>query len=72
MLRVLTLSVALICSPVAFAQTPTAEQQAACRGDADKHCKGVLPGGGRILACLAKVKDQISPDCRKIVEAQGK
>jgi hypothetical protein len=57
-------------SSAALAQT--AEQRAACEGDAKKLCSGVIPGGGRILDCLAKQKDKLSEDCKKVVESQGR
>ena len=46
------LAVAIGFSGAATAQTLTAEQQAACKGDYQKYCKGTMPGGGRIIACL--------------------
>ena len=50
----------------------TAEQQAACGGDFRKLCPGVLPGGGRVLDCLAKQKDKLSPACKKVIADQGR
>lgn len=72
MVRIVALSIALALSSAAIAQTPTAAEQAACKADTEQHCKGVLPGGGRILVCLAKVKDKLSADCRKVVDAHIK
>ena len=57
---------------VAKAQDFTAEQRAACKGDYDKFCKGTMPGGGRVLACLNKQHDQLSDACRAVVDAQKK
>ena len=37
-------------SSAAFAQVLTAEDQAACKADFEKYCKGTVPGGGRIIA----------------------
>ena len=34
-----------------------------CRGDYDRLCSGVPPGGGRILACLQNHANQLSPAC---------
>jgi hypothetical protein len=52
----------------AHAQTmDRASMMSACRGDYFQHCSFVLPGGGRIMACLSEVIDQISPDCAAIV-----
>jgi len=54
----------------AQAQNLTAEQRTACRGDYSKYCKGVAPGGGRIIACLNKQGNKISEACRKVLAAQ--
>lgn len=51
---------------------PSSDQQTACRADFQKLCPGVLPGGGRPLACLSKQKNKLSPACLKVVESQGK
>lgn len=34
-----------------------------CRADSDRLCAGVVPGGGRILACLQGQMSQLSPAC---------
>ena len=34
-----------------------------CRGDYDRLCAGVQPGGGRILACLQNHANQLSSAC---------
>ena len=56
----------------ALAQDFTAEQRAACKGDYDKFCKGTMPGGGRVLACLNKQRAELSEACKKVVDAQKK
>jgi hypothetical protein len=56
----------------AVAQDFTAEQRAACKGDYETFCKGTIPGGGRVLACLSKQGDKLSAACKKIVNAQKK
>lgn len=45
---------------------PELQQQVqSCRPDAVRLCTGVLPGGGRIFACLkAKAPTALSPACR--------
>jgi len=32
----------------------------------------VVPGGGRIIACLAKESDKLAPACKKVLEAAEK
>jgi Cysteine rich repeat len=54
----------------AQAQNLTAEQRTACQGDYSKFCKGVTPGGGRIIACLNRQGDKVSEACRKMLAAQ--
>lgn len=36
----------------------------ACAPDVHRYCPNVLPGGGRILSCLAGNKDRLNPRCR--------
>ena len=57
----------------AIAQDMAAEQRAACKGDYDKFCKGTMPGGGRIIACLSKQNNKLTDACKKVVaDAQKK
>jgi hypothetical protein len=73
MLRAILTAAALLCAcPTAFAQELTAEQRNACMGDYEKYCKSVTPGGGRIIACLAKQSDKLTPACKKVLEAAEK
>jgi len=73
MLRTILMSAALLCaSQAACAQELTAEQRSACMGDYEKYCKGVAPGGGRIIACLAKEGEKITPACRIVLTAAEK
>jgi hypothetical protein len=69
-LRFVILATAIGCCGAASAQTLTAEQQAACKADYQKYCKGTMPGGGRIIACLNKQRDQLAEACRKVLDAQ--
>lgn len=70
-MRTLIFTAALmLVSAGAFAQDFTAEQRAACKVDYDTFCKGTMPGGGRVLACLKKNESKLSAACKKIVEAQ--
>jgi hypothetical protein len=69
-LRFAVLAAAIGCCGAASAQTLTAEQQAACKADYQKYCKGTMPGGGRIIACLNKQRDQLAEGCKKVLDAQ--
>ncbi|WP_076864112.1 cysteine rich repeat-containing protein [Bradyrhizobium mercantei] len=72
MLRIV-LTAALLCGSTAvYAQEMTAAQRNACMGDYEKYCKGVEPGGGRIIACLAKQSDKLAPACKKVLAAAEK
>ena len=35
----------------------------ACKADAEKFCKGIRPGQGRILACLKSHQTELAPAC---------
>ncbi|MGZ9409473.1 MAG: cysteine rich repeat-containing protein [Methylocystis sp.] len=34
-----------------------------CKADYSRLCSGIMPGGGRVLACFQAHKDEVSPDC---------
>ncbi len=72
MLRTILLAGLLCVSGTAFAQELTAEQRSACMGDFEMYCKGTMPGGGRIIACLNKVSDRLTPACKKVLIAAEK
>ncbi|MBI3546869.1 MAG: hypothetical protein HY081_09825 [Gammaproteobacteria bacterium] len=38
---------------------------AACKGDVDKFCKDMKPGGGRMLSCLKRNQADLSDTCRE-------
>jgi hypothetical protein len=59
-------------SGAAFAQTATADQRGACKTDYEKFCAGIAPGGGRIVACLNKQRDQLTDSCKKALDSQKK
>jgi hypothetical protein len=60
--------IAIGVSGTAQAQTLTANERAACQADYDKYCKGTMPGGGRIIACLNK--NPVSEACKKVLAAR--
>lgn len=51
----------------ASAQDFTAAQREACKADYEQFCKGTMPGGGRVLACLSKQGGKLSAACSKVV-----
>jgi Cysteine rich repeat len=55
-------------SGAARAQTLTAEERNACQADYEKYCKGTMPGGGRIIACLNK--NPVSEAWKKVLAAR--
>jgi hypothetical protein len=59
-------------STAAFAQVLTSEMRSACKADFEKYCTGTTPGGGRIIACLNKQRDQLGDACKKALDAQKK
>jgi hypothetical protein len=60
--------------PVASRIRAGIDRRAARRlqGDYEKYCKSVVPGGGQIIACLAKESDKLAPACKKVLEAAEK
>jgi hypothetical protein len=77
-LRIVVLIVAAVVSNAAGARAqdlpfqPTPEQRAACEADYNKFCLGMIPGEGRILACLGRQYDRLSESCKKLVDAAKK
>ena len=58
---------AVLVSGSAFAQT--ASERAACESDYKQYCPNVIPGGGRPMACLSGHLDQLTPECKKVVQS---
>ncbi|MER8772439.1 cysteine rich repeat-containing protein [Mesorhizobium sp. M0028] len=56
-----------LAATAALAQT--AAEREACQADYQKLCKGVLPGGGRAVKCLAGHMSELTPECKKVVKA---
>jgi hypothetical protein len=55
----------------AKAKQKVEEFSEACKSDANKFCKQVKPGGGRILQCLKQHENELAPDCKaKMVKSK--
>jgi hypothetical protein len=68
MLRTVLIAAAMLCAaPNAFAQDRIEARREACMSDYQKFCNGVMPGGGRIIACLNKSADKLTPACKKVL-----
>lgn len=72
MLRTFLVAATVLLSVPALAQDMTAAQRDACKGDYEKFCTGTMPGGGRIIACLAKHNDKLADACKKVLAAAQK
>jgi hypothetical protein len=79
-MRKFLLALALVSSTTAaFAQpapqparSGTAEEQAACNRDVQRHCRGVINQGDFvILACLQQNRTQISKACDQVLKNHG-
>lgn len=66
---IIIVTTAALAPPLAHAQTVPLQRSEAmvlmqvCRGDYDRLCSGVVPGGGRILACLQNRASELSKSC---------
>lgn len=64
---------ALLTSPISFADHHggAGGGGGACKADAEKFCKDVQPGGGRVMKCLKEHDAELSAEC-KASQAQTK
>ena len=72
---VLAAAAAVVIPPAAPAQalSGTPQEQAACRPDVAKHCKGLQGDDDNVFVdCLVNHAPQLSQKCRKVLEAHGK
>lgn len=44
----------------------SAEQEQYCTGDAFRLCSSEIPDEERIVACMTRLQDQLSPACRAV------
>jgi hypothetical protein len=71
-MRILLVSGLVTCC-LLFASTPSRAQEMAdiqtyCMEDIDRLCKGIEPGGGRILKCLKANKKGMSVGCAQALQ----
>jgi hypothetical protein len=69
------LSFAAIAFVVAFsgaASSQSADPRGACKADYDKFCAGIMPGGGKVIACLNAKHDQLSATCKTVLDSRKK
>ncbi|MGJ4928242.1 cysteine rich repeat-containing protein [Bradyrhizobium sp. HKCCYLS2038] len=66
---VISFTLSLGLAVAARAQTlPTDEQRTACLADYNRFCPDILPGGGRIIACMMRQYAQLSEACKKVMD----
>jgi hypothetical protein len=54
-------------APLAAAPQIPPDLERACRADYQRLCRGVFPGGGRILQCLRDKSAQVSDACKAAI-----
>jgi Cysteine rich repeat len=59
-------------SRIAAAKQRMEQVKEECKGDAEKFCKGVKPGQGRILSCLKSHQSELAPACAAEFNRAGK
>jgi hypothetical protein len=65
----------VVCSTPSLAQDMkgTPEEQAACRSDVRKLCRGMRPGmgPGTVLGCLQLNRERLSRTCSRVLSSHG-
>ncbi|MFA7306263.1 MAG: hypothetical protein WC026_06270 [Hyphomicrobium sp.] len=59
-------------SSLGHANSGTADEQAACTGDVLSLCFFEIPNEDRIVACLNRKRDRLSPACRDVIDPPPK
>ena len=67
MKTVLAILAVIAPAPLAAAQQIPPDLERACRADYQRLCRGVFPGGGRILQCLHDKAAQVSEPCKAAI-----
>ena len=66
------LSVLLPAAAFAQQRSGTAEEQAACSRDVQRHCRRVIDQGDfTILACLQQHRPKLSAACNQVLKSNG-
>lgn len=65
--RAMIAAAALVASP-ALAVDRTAEQEKYCTGDAFRLCSAEIPDVDRITACMVRLQQYLSPECRAVFQ----
>jgi len=74
LLTAIIIVTAALVPPLAHAQTVPLQFRSeglaivqVCHADYDRLCPGVVPGGGRVLACLQSQANQLSANCAQVL-----
>ena len=51
----------------AMSGAASSQERTACNEDYEKFCKGLMPGGGRVLNCLLKNTGQLKSQCKDLL-----
>lgn len=63
-----TLAFLIAVPGIGWAQSTESERRSACTGDAFKLCASSIPDRGKVRDCLSTKRDQLTPDCRSVVD----
>jgi hypothetical protein len=61
----------LASSTLATAQSGTPQEQAACRPDVTRHCRGIGGDNDTILKCLVSHGAKLTAKCRSVLQEHG-